>query len=278
MDDIRRFEDMISYLHRRGDRKRVAVANPRDESTEAALGMAAGVGFIEPILVDDEDQERACWKVVEMIRRGEADIIMKGLVSSDLLLKAILNRDHGILPHGKTLTQVTAAQIPTYPRLLLFTDPAVIPEPTFEQQVEQVRYVTRICHIIGNETPRVSLIHCNEHTDPKHFPVTANYTQLKELAAQGEFGSCIVDGPLDLRTSCDVQAMHVKGINSPIDGQADCLIMPNIETGNLFYKSLTFFAHATMAAVLQGSLAPVAFPSRGDDALSKYYGLALAAL
>lgn len=278
MDDIRRFEDMITYLRRRGDRKRVVVANPRDESTEAALGMAEGVGFIEPVIVDDDDQGRACWLAVEKIRQGQADIIMKGLVGSEKLLKAVLDKEHGILPHGRTLTQVTAAQIPTYPRLLLFTDPAVIPFPTEAQMVEQVRYLTRICHIIGNETPRVSLLHCNEHTDPRHFPVTQAYQHIKELAKQGEFGSCIVDGPLDVKTSCNAQAMHVKGIDSPIAGEADCLIMPDIEAGNIFYKTLTLFAHATMAAVLQGPLAPVALPSRGDDALSKYYGLALAAL
>lgn len=276
--DILRFEDMITYLRRRGDRKRVAVANPRDESTQAALAMAAGVGFIEPVVIDDDDQDRACWQAVETIRQGRADILMKGLVGSERLLKAILDRDHGILPHGRTMTQVTAAQIPTYPKLLLFTDPAVIPFPTEAQMVEQVRYLTRICHIIGNETPRVSLLHCNEHTDPKHFPVTAAYEHIKALAEAGEFGSCIVDGPLDVKTSCNQQAMLVKGIHSPIDGQADCLIMPDIEAGNIFYKTLTLFAHATMAAVLQGPLAPVALPSRGDDALSKYYGLALAAL
>lgn len=278
MDDIRRFEDMISYLRRRGDKKRVVAVNPRDESTEAALSMAVGVGFVEPVIVDDDDQDRACWMAVEKIRNGEADILMKGLVGSDRILKAILNKEHGILPAGRTLTHVTAAQIPTYPRLLFFTDCAVIPYPTEEQRIEQVRYVTRICHIIGNDEPCVSLLHCTEHSDTRHFPFTASYEHIKELAKQGEFGRCIVDGPLDLKTSCNEQAMHVKGIHSPIGGEADCLIMPDIEAGNIFYKTLNLFAHATMASVLQGPVVPVAMPSRGDDALSKYYGLALAAL
>lgn len=278
MDDIRRFEDMIGYLRRRADRKRVVVANPRDESTEAALSMAAGVGFIEPVIVDDDDQDRACFLAVEKIRNGQADILMKGLVGSDRILKAILDKKYGILPAGRTLTHVTAAQIPTYPRLLFFTDSAVIPYPTEEQRIEQVRYLARICHIIGNQNPRISLLHCTEHVDTRHFPFTASYARIKQLAQQGEFGQCIIDGPLDLKTSCNQQAMRVKGIQSPIDGQADCLIMPDIEAGNIFYKTLTHFAHATMASVLQGPIVPVAMPSRGDDALSKYYGLALATL
>lgn len=278
MDDIRRFEDMISYLRRRGDRKRVVVANPRDESTEAALSMAQGVGFIEPVIVDDDDQDRACYMAVEKIRRGEADFLMKGLVGSDRILRAILDKDHGILPKGRTLTHITAAQIPTYPKVLFFTDSAVIPYPTEEQRIEQVRYVTRICHIIGNEEPRVSLLHCTEHANTRHFPFTASYERIKQLAEQGEFGRCVVDGPLDLKTSCNEQAMRTKGIQSPIAGEADCLIMPDIEAGNIFYKTLNLFAHATMASILQGPIVPVAMPSRGDDALSKYYGLALAAL
>lgn len=278
MDDILRFEDMIGYLRRRGDRKRVVVANPRDESTQAALSMAAGVGFIEPVVVDDDDQDRACWQAVEIIRQGKADFLMKGLVGSDRILKAILDKEHGILPHGRTLTHITAAQIPVYPRILFFTDSAVIPYPTEEQRIEQVRYVTRICHIIGNAEPRVSLLHCTEHIDTRHFPFTGSYQRIKELAAQGEFGRCIVDGPLDFKTSCNEQAMLVKGIHSPIAGKADCLILPDIEAGNILYKTLSLFAHATMASILQGPTVPVALPSRGDDALSKYYGLALAAL
>lgn len=278
MDDIKRFEDMISYLRRRGDRKRVVVVNPRDESSEAALTMAAGMGFVEPVVVDDDDQDRACFLAVEKIRRGEADILMKGLVGSDKILRAILNKEHGILPPGRTLTHVTAAEVPGYPRLLFFSDCAVIPYPTEQQRIEQVRYLAHLCHLIGVGEPRISLLHCAEHADTRHFPFTACYEHIKTMAAEGAFGGCIVDGPLDLRTSCDAKAMRVKGIQSPIAGAADCLVMPDIEAGNIFYKTLSYFGHATMASVLQGTMVPVAMPSRGDDALSKYYGLALAAL
>lgn len=278
MENIRKFEDMISCLRQRGDKKRVAVVCPRDESTQAALKMAEGVGFITPIVVDDDDPDRACQAAVELIRQGKADILMKGLVGSDKILRAILDKEHGILPQGHILTHITAAQVPTYPKMLFFGDCAVIPYPTEEQRIEQVRYITHVCHLIGIEEPRVSLLHCTEHADTRHFPFTACYEHIKQLAQQGEFGRCIVDGPLDLKTSCNPHAMHIKHISSPIEGQADALIMPDIEAGNIFYKTMDLFAHATMASILQGPIVPVAMPSRGDDALSKYYGLAMAAV
>ena len=114
--------------------------------------------------------------------------------------------------------------------------------------------------------------------DERHFPYTVSYKALKAEAETGAFGKCTIDGPLDLITSCSVEAMKIKQINSPINGEADALIFPDIEAGNLFYKTVTLFCHAETAAILQGTMAPVVLPSRGDTIESKYYSLALASL
>ena len=114
--------------------------------------------------------------------------------------------------------------------------------------------------------------------DERHFPYTASYRALKAESETGVFGKCTIDGPLDLITSCSVEAMKIKQINSPINGETDALIFPDIEASNLFYKTVTLFCHAKTAAILQGTMAPVVLPSRGDTIESKYYSLALASL
>ena len=145
-----------------------------------------------------------------------------------------------------------------------------------QQRMEQVRYVTELCHSFGIEEPRLSLIHCTEKPNEKFFPFTLGYADIIEEAKKGTFGKCIVDGQLDVKTSCDLEAMQTKGIESPIAGEADALIFPDIEAGNVFYKTVTLFCGAETAATLKGPLAPVVLTSRGDRIKSKFYSLALA--
>ena len=149
-------------------------------------------------------------KAVAEVREDRAQVLMKGLLNTDNLLRAVLNKETGILPKGNVLTHITVADIPELGHLLLFTDAAVIPNPTCEQRIEQVKYITKIAHALHIEEPKISLIHCSEKVDERHFPCTADYVQIKELATKGEFGKCIVDGPLDLKTSLCYESMHHK--------------------------------------------------------------------
>ena len=275
---IQSFEELTTHLKKRGAQKRVAVVCPDDESTRQALATAERHGIASPLLFRSDDPAEAAAQAVAAVRRGEADVLMKGFVNTDVLLHATLNKETGILPKGRVMTHIAVAQLPDYHKLLLFTDAAVIPYPTHEQRVAQVAYAAQFCHRLGIEEPRLSLIHCSEKVDAKHFPYTAGYGQIKEMAAQGAFGPCIVDGPLDLKTSCSPHSMAVKHINSPIAGDADALIFPDIEAGNLFYKTITLFCQARTAGVLQGSDVPVVLPSRGDSAEAKYLSLCLACL
>lgn len=162
-----------------------------------------------------------------------ADILMKGIINTDNLLHAILDKEKGLLPKGKILTHLAVMQIPTYDKLLFFSDAAVIPRPTLQQRIEMVWYAICTCRRFGIEQPRISLIHCTEKVSAK-FPHSLDYVNIVELAEAGEFGNVIIDGPLDVRTSCEQASGDIKGIVSPINGQADVLIFPNIESANAF--------------------------------------------
>ena len=224
-----------------------------------------------------EDPDEAAREAVRIVREGGADILMKGIINTDNLLHAILDKEKGLLPKGKILTHLAVMQIPTYDKLLFFSDAAVIPRPTLQQRIEMIWYAICTCRRFGIEQPRISLIHCTEKVSAK-FPHSLDYVNIVELAEAGEFGNVIIDGPLDVRTSCEQASGDIKGIVSPINGQADVLIFPNIESGNAFYKSVSLFAKADMAGLLQGPICPVVLPSRSDSGLSKYYSIAMACL
>ena len=300
MDTIKNFDELIDFLRLRCDRKRVAIVWASDEWTQKSVSRALEVGFIDAIFVGcqreveenkvlmrhrahisfvpADDCDVAARRAVRLIHEGRADILMKGMLNTDNLLREVLNKETGILPKGRVLTHITAASFFSYPKLLFFTDSAVIPYPTQEQRAEQVRYITHVARAFGIEQPKVALIHCSEKVQEKHFPFTAGYRDIIAQAERGDFGSCVVDGPMDVKCACSTESLAHKGIASAVGGEADCLVFPDIEAGNMFYKSLTLFAHAETAAVLQGTLCPVVLPSRSDSKMSKFYSLALAAL
>ena len=293
MKAIQNFEELISHLSGRKEKRRVAVVCPYDESSQGAVKKAQEQGFIDPVLVGEPekigavswapvvaatDDDDAAARAVALVREGKADVLMKGLLNTDNLLRAVLNKETGILERGRVLTHLTCAEVPEYDKLLFMTDVAVIPYPTAQQREEQLRYLLTLCHKMGVEEPRVALINCSEKVNEKHFPFTVEYRQLIEQTQAGDFGPCIVDGPLDLKTSLSAAALHKKGLSSPLEGHADGLIFPDIQAGNVFYKTITLFSHARTAAVLAGPQVPVVLTSRADALESKFYSLALACI
>ena len=276
---LKDLDQLAELAKHNGVKYRVAVVNPNDPSTVEALQRAEADGFVEPVVVNDESNPQAAAEAaVELVQQGKADVLMKGLIHSDTMLRAILRHNGGLLPKGNVLSHVACANVPGYDKLLLYTDAAVIPFPTHEQRVQQVGYLVRLCHALGKEEPRIALIHCVEEVNERHFPYTVGYREIVAMANEGHFGRCIVDGPLDLKTSCSPESMRIKGIDSPIGGEADGLVFPDIESGNVFHKSITLFGHATLACILQGAQVPVVLPSRADNADTKYYSLALSRL
>lgn len=293
MQFIKNFTDLKAFISASSEKKvRVVAVCPHDDHTREAIEAAINEGLAEFTLVgtpdkmgalpslaahmiEEADTDRAAYLAVEEVRQGRADVMMKGLINTDNLLRAVLNKEHGLLPAGKVLTHITAAQIPGHHKLLFFSDAAVIPFPKPEQRTAQVGYLAQVCRALGIEQPRIALVHCTEKVSPK-FPVTLDYEMLKEQCEQGLFGNAIVDGPMDAKTAVDIHSAQVKGIQSPIGGDADALLMPDIEAGNVFYKSLTCFAKAQIAGMLMGAACPVVLPSRGDSTESKLCSLALA--
>ena len=299
MEPIKSFGQLTAHLKSLNRRKRIAVVCANDPNTEYAIARALEEGiaeflmvgnsailekystlkrypqFVQALHVDDPDE--AARQAVRIVCEGGADILMKGIINTDNLLHAILDKEHGLLPKGKVLTHLAVMQIPTYHKLLFFSDAAVIPRPTLQQRIEMIWYAIRTCRSFGIERPRIALIHCTEKVSAK-FPHSLDYVNIVELAEAGEFGDVIIDGPLDVKTACEKTSGDIKGIVSPIDGEADVLIFPNIESGNAFYKAVSLFSHADMAGLLQGPVCPVVLPSRSDSGLSKYYSMAMACL
>lgn len=299
MTPIKDFTSLVSHLGSLESRKRIAVVCASDRNTEEAIHRALNEGFADALMIgpDDildrfpslrnfgdrvkvipaDDPDDAARKAVAAVRSGEADVLMKGLINTDNLLRAILDKENGLLPQGKVLSHITAASIPSYSKMLFFTDAAVIPFPSFEQRVAMVGYVADACRSFGVERPDIALIHCNEKIHPR-FPVTLDYEKITRMASEGYFGDAVVAGPLDVKTACDSSAAAIKGIDSPVVGMSDALVFPDIEAANVFYKTITLFSGAVTAGVLCGTSAPVVIPSRSDSAESKFCALAVACL
>lgn len=297
MQQINSFPQMIEHLRQSGFRKTVAVVCPYDEETISAASRAYNEGLADLILIGDnrlsailpeslakasgvqvinaDTPDEAAHTAVLMIHEGKADILMKGLINTDNFLRAILNKETGLLPKGKLLTHLSVAQLPSYKKLLFFSDVAVIPYPTMEQRSEMITYDLATCRKLGITQPKVALIHFTEKVNPK-FPNSTDYVQLIEMAVNGRFGDVKMAGPMDVKTACDSHSAAVKGLTSDVCGDADLLIFPNIESGNTFYKTITLFGNAVIAGILQGPSCPVILSSRSDSAESKFLSMALA--
>ena len=224
MEPIQSFAQLTAHLKKLNHRKRIAVVCANDPNTEYAITRALEEGIAEFLMIGDsailekyptlkqypeyikiihiEDSDEAAREAVRIVREGGADILMKGIINTDNLLHAILDKEKGLLPKGKILTHLAVMEIPTYHKLLFFSDAAVIPRPTLQQRIEMIWYAICTCRHFGIEQPRIALIHCTEKVSAK-FPHSLDYVNIVELAEAGEFGNVIIDGPLDVRTACD---------------------------------------------------------------------------
>mgnify|MGYP002624054388 CR=1 FL=1 len=298
MERIKNFEQMVEHLSRMERKRCVAVVCPNDDSTQQALKAAIDKDLLTAWIVgatdaakrlfapygdkvkaiDAADADDAARKGVELVREGKADVLVKGLLNTDNLLHAVLNKEGGLLPKGAVLTHMACAELPAEGRMLLFSDAAVIPCPNDIQREKQLEYAVKMANRLGIDRPKVALVNCSEKVSEKFFPHTLHYREMAEKARRGDYGNVTVDGPLDLKTSLNAEALHKKGIESPVGGQADVLIFPGIQSANVFYKAMTFLVGAKTAGVLCGTTAPVVLPSRGDNTTAKFLSLAMACM
>ena len=254
---------------------KVVVVEANDEHSQWAIRRAEEEGWAKVVNVHCDTVEESAAKAVRMVRQGEAQAIMKGIVNTDVLLKAVLNKEEGLLPKGAVISHISAMKLPSYHKLLFITDVAVIPYPTLEQRRAMIQYAVNLCKVYGIEQPKVALIHCTEKISPK-FPVTEDYAQLIEDCRNGMFGPAILGGPIDLKCAIDKEAAIIKKLDTPVAGDSDVLMMPDIQAGNVFYKTVTTITDAEVAVGLQGAACPISITSRSDSEVTKYNSLAMA--
>ncbi|MEH7354105.1 phosphate butyryltransferase [Neobacillus drentensis] len=211
---------------------------------------------------------------VKAVSNKEANVLMKGNIPTNILLKAVLNKEYG-LRTGNVLSHAAFFEIPGYNHFTIVTDAAMNIAPDLEQKAQIIKNAVSLAKSVGIDTPKVAPIAAVEVVNPA-MQATVDAAALTMMNKRGQIPGCIVDGPLGLDNAVSALAAEHKGISSEVAGKADILLVPTIEVGNVLYKSLIYFAKAKVGAVIAGAKAPIVLTSRADSAESKLYSLALA--
>ncbi|MDY6381214.1 MAG: bifunctional enoyl-CoA hydratase/phosphate acetyltransferase [Synergistales bacterium] len=297
---MKHLEELITAA-KAAPRKRLVAAYANDSHTIGATSRAIDLGIVDVTLVGDIDtikkvcqeegidvnkfelvqeanEAKAAAKAVALINEGKGQILMKGLCSTDKYMRAVLNKENGLMPAGKpVLSHVSVFEVPTYHKLLITSDVAVIPAPDFKQKTAIVNYVINTAHTLGIECPKVAMIAATEQM-LTGMPACVDAALIATMNRRGQIKGAIVDGPLAMDVAIDKESAQIKKLDSEVAGDADCLVWPFIEAGNVFYKTATKFAGAELAAMVVGAKVPCILSSRGDSVQTKTYSIALAAL
>ena len=298
---LKNFNEIFHALQSRGTRKRMVAAWGVDSHTIAAAAKAVELGLADVTLVGDENLiAEACKEenvqtslfnivhnaneiasvaqAVQMIRDGQADFLMKGLCSTDKFLRAILNKETGLLPPKGTLTHCTTLEIPSYHKLLFVGDVAVIPAPDFKQKQVIMECLVKTAKAVGIEKPKVAILAATEQVLTSQ-PASVEAAMLSKMVDRGQIKGCIADGPLALDVAIDMESAQIKGLVSPVAGDADCILFPNIESGNVFYKANSKLVPGVkQAGILVGAKVPCVLSSRADSIETKLNSIAIAAM
>ena len=293
---IEHLTEIVEEARKRG-KKRLAVAYGQDSHTLEAVYEAYKEGLVEPTLYGDKATiERVCEengldlkafnvvdepndvKCVQQAVSGNADVLMKGLVSTDKYMRGILNKEAGLFPPKGVLSHVSIVEMPCYHKLLVISDVAVIPLPDFKQKTVQIGYLARTANLLGIKTPKIACIAPSEQLLPNVVSSTEG-ALLAKMADRGQLGDVVVDGPLSLDVALYKEvAEHKKVRGSSVAGDPDCLLFPNLESANVFFKSVSHLCGGELAAMVMGTKVPCVLTSRGDTSKTKLYSIALACL
>lgn len=299
MMPITKLDQMFDALKSR-PRKRMVAAWPNDAHSIGAIHEAENLGIIDGILIGDEvaikktcselgidpatftiihadSDVAAATRACAMINAGEGDFLMKGLISTDRYMRAILNKETGLMNPGAVLSHVTVIEPPTYHKLLIVGDVAVIPLPDLNQKVAITNYLIKAAHMLGIEKPKVALLAVSEQVLPK-IPSCVDAAIIAKMADREQIKGALVEGPLGMDIIIDKESAEIKGMKSAVCGDADCILFPAVEAGNVFYKTMTKFCGASLGAVVMGARVPAVLSSRGDSEQVKLYSIALAAM
>ena len=291
------FKELEAYVLAQNTKKRIALANAHDEPALSAVVNAKRKGVVEGTLIgkqhmiidmlhemgeDEKDYEiinfdgeelEAAKIAVKLVREGKADIPMKGILQTSSFAKAILNRETGLIPEGgrRLVSQVGIFEYEG--RFMMITDAAINIAPDVETQIGIVENALPVAKALGNDCPKVAVLSAVETYNEK-MPSTVSAAEIAKRGIPG----CIVSGPLALDGAISMESVKHKSIKNPVAGQADILLVPVIEVGNVLYKSITYIAGKTMASSICGASCPVIITSRADTPDSKYYSILLAVL
>ncbi|MBR6878471.1 MAG: phosphate butyryltransferase [Bacteroidales bacterium] len=297
--EIRKLEQMFEVL-RSKPKKRLVAAYANDDHTICAVHAAVKEGLIDATLIGDqaviaqvcqaENIDINSFKVInepvdvkaaalacDIINAGDADILMKGLLPTDKYMRAILNKERGLCPPNVTLAHVAVIENPNYHKLMVASDCAIIPLPDIKQKQQLLKYVTDVAKKLGVSCPKVAMITATEQMSAG-IPACVDAAIISKMNERGQIKGCVVEGPISLDLATDAETAAIKGMKSPVAGDADCLVFPNLESSNVFYKCCTKFDKSEVGAMLMGAKVPCVLSSRGDTSKTKLYSIALAAL
>jgi len=296
MSMLAAFDEVVARAKKRPSAK-VAVAVAQDREVLEAIQMAHGIGMGAFVLVGDEklirplasavgldlseleivhepDARTAALHAVELVSSGQAGILMKGLIPTADFLRAVLDKEVG-LRTGKLLSHVAVFKSPRYDRLIYMTDGAMVVAPTLQDKVQIIQNAVGVAHKLDNEVPKVACIAAVEVVNPD-MPETVEAAALAKMCDRNQIRGCIVDGPLGLDNAVSEESARHKGVDGPVAGRADILLVPNIVAGNVIYKTLVYFGQVETAAILTGARAPIVLTSRSDSPEARLNSLALA--
>ncbi len=278
--------------------RRLVLAAAQDHNSLSSVLRAANEGVIDPILVGkkeeiynlaaqnnfdltgvrvvhEPDSEMAIEIAVRMVRSNQADILMKGKVGTSNLLKGVLNKEWG-LRSGALLSHIAIFEVEAYHKLIAVTDVAMNIAPNLKDKISIVNNSVACLNKLGIKMPKVAVLGAVEMVS-ENMQATLDAALLSKMNQRDQIRNCIIDGPLAFDNAISFESARHKGIRSDVAGDTDLLVMPDIEVGNVLYKSLVFFANAGVAAVILGAAAPIVLTSRSDSDHAKYYSIVLAA-
>jgi len=291
MNDLRR-------LVEGGPRRRLVLAAAQDQHSLGAIIKAWKENIIEPILVGDKgsiesicesnnyditgvrivhepDTEKSVETAVKMASSKQADILMKGKIGSATLLRCVLNKEWG-LRTGNLLSHFALFEVDTYPKVIAVTDVAMNIAPTLQDKIAIVNNSIACLNRLGYKMPKVAVLGAVEMVN-ENMQATLDAALLSKMNQRDQIKNCIIDGPLAFDNAVSLESAQLKGIKSEVAGDTDLLLMPDIEVGNVLYKSLVFFAKAKVASIILGAMVPIVLTSRSDSEQAKFDSILLAA-
>ena len=241
-----------------------------------SVGRALGCEIDPAAVINAETDEDAARIAVELIREGRADFLQKGLMQTATILKAVVNKQTGI-GVGRPMSHVALLEVPGYAKLLGVTDGGMMPNPDLEGKKAIVKNAVEMFHALGYDEPLLAALCAAENVSPKIIE-TDDAAALKQAALDGEFGRCVLEGPISLDLALDAESAKIKGYESPVTGKTDILVVPSMSAGNIMVKALIECAGAKMAGVVIGARCPIALNSRSASFEEKYNSLLVCAL